>query len=424
LPVEKRIGRGTRRPFSRTFRALHNPNYRLFWIGQVVSMFGTWMQRVAQAWLVLRLTDSPFALGVVIACQTAPVLALALIGGVLADRLPKHRLLLITQTIMLMQASVLAVLAAGGWIRLIHIYLLAALWGIANAVDYPTRQSFVKEMVGPEDVPNAVALNSIVMNTARLGGPALAGLTIAAVGVAACFAINAVSFLAVIGALLMMRPERFYEVPDPPRGTMRAQIGAGLRYTMRTPEIALVMMLTVTFGVFGYNFDIILPLIARYVLHAGPIGFGTLSSAIAVGSLIGAMRIAYSGAASRRMLLSGAAGFGALLLSLALSDRWLMMIPALVLLGVCSITYFTTSTSRVQMIAPPELRGRVMSLYAFLDLGAAPIGSLLLGTLANHLGVRPAVGMFAVACGLGTLAGALYIRRKDAHSARYVRQGA
>ncbi len=409
--------RGARRSLTRTFRSLRNPNYRLYWIGQVISMLGTWMQTIGQAWLVLRLTDSPLALGVVTACQMFPVLIFGLFGGVIADRVPKRRLLVITQTIMLLQATALALLTAGGWINLAALYLLAAVLGTATALDNPTRQAFIKEMVGPDDVPNAVALNSIVQNTARLAGPALAGLTIAAVGVTACFALNAVSFLAVIVALLLMRPERFYESPAPRRGRVLAQIAEGLRYALRTPEIGPILLLTVTFGIFGYNFNIILPLLARYVLHAGPVGFGALSSAMAVGSLIGALRIAYSGVASRRMLLVGAAGFSTLLLCLALSTRWLTMIPALAVLGACSITYFTTSTSRVQLIVAPELRGRVMSLYAFLDLGSAPIGSLLLGTLAKHVGVRPTVGAFAVACGLGTFAGFLSLHRQRAHSA-------
>jgi MFS family permease len=404
-------GRAARRSLNRTFRSLRNPNYRLYWIGQVISMLGTWMQTIGQAWLVLRLTNSPFALGAVTACQMFPVLVFGLFGGVLADRVPKRRLLVITQTMMLVQASLLAVLTAGGWINLVALYLLASVLGTATALDNPTRQSFIKEMVGPDDVPNAVALNSIVQNTARLAGPALAGLTIAAVGVTACFALNAASFLAVIVALLRMRPERFYESPQPQRGKVLMQIGEGLRYALRSPEIAPIMLLTVVFGIFGYNFNIILPLLARYVLHAGPIGFGALSSAMAVGSLIGALRIAYSGVASQRMLLMGAAGFSIFLLCVALSTRWLTMTPALAALGACSITYFTTSTSRVQLIVPPELRGRVMSLYSFLDLGSAPIGSLLLGTLAKQFGVRPSVGAFAVACGVGTFVGYLYMRQ-------------
>jgi MFS family permease len=412
-------GRATRRPLGRTFRALRNPNYRLYWIGQVISMVGTWMQTIAQAWLVLRLTNSPQALGIITACQMLPVLLFSLFSGVIADRVPKRRLLVITQSMMLVQASLVAVLTAGGWITLAMLYGLAAVLGTATALDNPTRQAFIKEMVGPDDVPNAIALNSIVMNTARLTGPALAGLTIAAVGVTACFALNAASFLAVIGALLLMRPERFYEAPAPQRGRMLAQIGEGLRYALRTPEIAPILLLAVVFGIFGYNFNIILPLLARYVLHAGPVGFGALSSAMAVGSLIGALRMAYSGVASQRMLIAGAAGFSTLLLCVALSTTWLMMVPALAVLGACSITYFTTATSRVQLIVPPELRGRVMSLYSFLDLGSAPVGSLLIGALANRLGVRPAVGAFAIACGIGTFAGSLYMRQQRVHPASH-----
>ncbi|MHB8644395.1 MAG: MFS transporter [Thermomicrobiales bacterium] len=402
--------RAPRPPLKQTFRALRNPNYRLFWFGQVISMVGTWMQRIGQAWLVLHLTNSPLALGIVTACQTLPVLLLALFGGVIADRMPKRRVLTITQGVMLAQASVLALLTAAGWINLIALYLLAAILGTASALDNPTRQAFVKEMVGPDDVPNAVALNSIVMNTARLVGPALGGLTIAAIGVAGCFTLNAVSFLGAIGALLLMRPERFYEIPSPPRGKMLAQIGEGLRYVVRTPDIALVMLLMAVIGTFGYNFTVLLPLIAQYVLHAGPIGFGTLTSAMAVGSLIAAFGIAYTGRVTQRTLLTGAAGFSILLLCLALTSIWVVTIVVLVALGLFSIVFTTTANSRLQILTPPQLRGRVMSLYTMLFLGSTPIGSVVLGTLAQRQGVQVAVGEVAVICGLGTVGGLLYIR--------------
>jgi len=403
-----------RPPLRQTFRALRNTNYRLFWIGQIISMVGTWMQRIGQAWLVLRLTNSPLALGIVTACQTLPVLLFALFGGVIADRMPKRRVLILTQGVMLIQASVLALLTAGGWITLGALYLLAAVLGTATALDSPTRQAFVKEMVGPDDVPNAVALNSIVMNTARLVGPALGGLTIAAIGVAGCFTLNAISFLAVMGGLLLMRPERFYEIPSPPRGKMLAQISEGLRYVLRTPDIALVMLLMAVIGTFGYNFTVLLPLIARYILHAGPIGFGTLTSAMAVGSLIAAFGIAYSGRVTRRTLLTGAAGFSALLLCLALTSIWAVTIAVLVALGLFSIVFTTTANSRLQILTPPRLRGRVMSLYTMLFLGSTPIGSVVLGTLAEHQGVQVAVGEVAVICGLGTMGGLLYIRHHRA----------
>ncbi|MCA1724116.1 MAG: MFS transporter [Thermomicrobia bacterium] len=415
-PEGKAPGRAPRPPLKQAFRALRNPNYRLFWFGQVISMVGTWMQRIGQAWLVLRLTNSPLALGIVTACQTLPVLLLALFGGVIADRMPKRRVLVITQGIMLVQASVLAVLTAGGWIRLIDLYILAAVLGTASALDNPTRQAFVKEMVGPEDVPNAVALNSIVMNTARLVGPALGGLTIAAIGVAGCFTLNAVSFLGAIGALLLMRPDRFYEVLSPARGKMFAQIGEGLRYVVRTPDIALVMLLMGVIGTFGYNFTVLLPLIAQYVLHAGPIGFGALTSAMAVGSLIAAFGIAYSGRVTQRTLLTGAAGFSVLLLCLALTSIWAVTIAVLVALGLFSIVFTTTANSRLQILTPPQLRGRVMSLYTMLFLGSTPIGSLVLGTLAQRQGVQVAVGEVAILCGLGTVGGLLYIRHHRASS--------
>jgi len=413
-PGKKAPGRAPRPPLKQAFRALHNPNYRLFWFGQVISMVGTWMQRIAQAWLVLRLTNSPLALGIVTACQTLPVLLLALFGGVVADRVPKRRLIIITQAVMLVQASILAVLTAGGWITLIELYLLAAILGAATALDNPTRQAFVKELVGPDDVANAVALNSIVFNTARLVGPALGGLTIAALGVAGCFTINAVSFLAVIGGLLLMRPERFYELPTSPRGRVLAQIGEGLRYAARAPDIAVVMILMAVIGTFGYNFTVLLPLIAQYVLHSGPAGFGILTSAMAIGSLIAAMGIAYSGRVTQRTLLVGAAGFSLLLFFLALANGWALAIPVLVALGFFSITFTATANSRLQIVAPPQLRGRIMSLYTMLFLGSTPIGSLVLGTLAERQGVRIAVAEIAVLCALGTVGGWLYIRRQQA----------
>ncbi len=403
-----------RYPFPRTFRALRNPNYRLYWVGQIVSMLGTWMQTVAQAWLVLRLTDSPVALGVIVACQTVPVLLFALFGGVVADRVSKRRLLVWTQSAMLVQAAATAALTATNHATLPALYLLAFVLGTATAFDNPVRQAFTKELVASEDVPNAVALNSIVMNVARLAGPALAGLTIAALGVTACFALNALSFLAVIGALLRMRPERFFAVPPPSGGRMLAQIAEAVTYARRTPEIGPILLLTAVFGIFAYQFNVVLPLIARYVLHYGPVGFGALSSAMAVGSLVGALRIAHRGVATPRMLFAGAAGFSVFWMAVALSTRGAATVPLLALAGMCSITYFTTSTSRVQLLVAPALRGRVMGLYALLDLGTAPIGSLLVGALAAQYGVRPAVGIFGAMCALGTAAAWRYLRSQRA----------
>ena len=410
--TEPRGGGAARPPLKQAFRALRNTNYRLFWCGQVISSVGSWMQMIAQSWLVLRLTNSPLALGIVSMCQTLPVLLLVLFGGVIADRVPKRRLLLITQTTMLLQATTLAVLTAGGWLHLNYLYSLAAILGAANALDNPARQAFVKELVGPDDVPNAVALNSIIFNSARLIGPALGGITIAAIGVQGCFALNAVSFLAVLGGLLLMRPDRFFEIPSPPRGKMLAQIAEGMRYAVRTPAIALPLLLMAVIGTFGYNFQIVLPLIAQYVLHANAVGFGVLTSAMAVGSLTAALGIAYSGRVTQRTLLTGAAGFSMLLFCLSISHLWPMTLTVLVALGVFSIVFTTTANSRLQIVAPPHLRGRVMSLYMLLFMGSTPIGSLVIGTLAERQGVRIAIAEAALVCMLGTVVGLLYIRRQ------------
>jgi MFS family permease len=414
-PVEKRARWSPRSALQQTFRALRNENYRLFWLGQVVSTIGTWMQRIALAWLVLQITDSPLALGIETTCQTTPVLFLALFGGVVADRVPKRRLLLITQSVMLLQSTTLAILVASGTKNLILIYALSVVLGTANAMDNPARQAFVKELVGPDDVPNAIALNSIVFNTARLIGPALGGITIAAIGVAGCFTINAVSFLGVIGGLLLMKPERFYDLAKPVRGKVLKQIGEGIQYAARTPEIAVVLLLMAVIGTFGYNFTVILPLIAEYVLNAGPVGFGLLTSSMAIGSLTAAVGIAYTGRVSTRTLFVGAAGFPVLLFLLSLSTIWATTIGVLVALGVFSIIFTATANSRLQIVTPPELRGRIMSLYTMLFMGSTPIGSLIIGTLADHQGVRLAVGELSVVCGIGAIAGFLYFR---AHSSR------
>lgn len=407
--IAERPRRAPRAALRQTFRALRNWNYRLFWCGQVVSAVGTWMQRIGLAWFVLSLTDSPLALGLVTTFQTLPVLLLALFGGVIADRFPKRRLLVVTQSVMLVQASALAALTASGTTNLIPVYVLAAVLGIATAIDNPTRQAFVKELVGPDDVANAVALNSIVFNTARLVGPALGGTTIALIGVTGCFTTNAISFLAVIIGLLLMRPDAFYEMPSPPRGRMFAQIGEGVRYAVRTPDIAVVLLLMLVIGTFGYNFTVLLPLVAQFVLHAGPVGFGVLTSSMAIGSLTAAFGIAYTGRVSQRTLLVGATGFTILLFCLSLSTQWVTTVLILAPLGLFSIVFTATANSRLQMVTPPELRGRIMSLYTLLFLGSTPIGSLVIGSLADHQGVRLAIAEVAIVCGLGIIAALVYL---------------
>jgi MFS family permease len=406
------LGR-SRRGVGRTFQALRNPNYRLFWLGQLVSQSGTWMQRVAQAWLVLTLTDSPLALGTVTTLQFLPILLLSLFGGVLADRVPKRRLLLVTQSVAAAQSLVLAALTATGQIQLWQIYCLAAVLGLANALDNPTRQAFVVELVGREDLPNAVALNSTLFNTSRLVGPALGGLAVATIGFSGAFFLNTASFLAVIVGLALMRPERFHQVPTPVRGPVFRRVGEGLAYAFRTPEVLFVLIVLGALGTFGYNFNVALPLLARFVLTAGPTGLGALTSAIGFGALLAALWQAYGRRTSRRVMISSASVFSVFLFLTGLSQWFLATLALLVVLGFASIVFTTAANTRLQLVAPDHLRGRVMSLYTLLFAGTTPIGSLFIGGSAERWGVPFALILAALLCGLGVLAGLAYLRRRS-----------
>jgi MFS family permease len=405
-----------RRALGSTFRAMRVRNYRLFWFGQLVSLSGTWMQRVAQAWLVLQLTDSPFALGTVSALQFTPLLLLSLFGGVVADRVPKRRLLVITQAIMAGQAVAIAILTTTGQIQLWHIYVLAALLGLANSFDNPSRQALVMEMVGPKDLPNAVALNSSLFNSARLIGPAVGGAIIAAAGLAVCFWLNAVSYLAVIGALLAMRPAEFFDVPSPNRGRMLPQLREGLAYALHSRDVCVIVILLASLGSFGYNFNIFLPLIARYVLDVGPFGLGVLFSCLGAGSVVAALTLASRREASERTLLVGATIFTCLLLLVALSSLFLVTAVLLLALGAASIVFSATANTRMQMAPPAALRGRVMSLYTLLFAGTTPLGSFVIGSLSERLGVQFALVSCAALCILGVLGGVLYARSQPAVS--------
>ncbi|HEY8489676.1 MAG TPA: MFS transporter [Dehalococcoidia bacterium] len=394
----------------RTFAALRVRNFRLFWCGQLLSLSGTWMQTVGQAWLVLDLTGSPLALGTVTMLQFLPILLFALIAGVFADRVPKRRFLLLTQSAAMLQALSLALLVATGTVQLWHVYVLAFLLGLTNAFDNPTRQAFVPEMVGRELVPNAVALNSSLFNSARIVGPAVGGVTIATVGIAGTFFLNAASFLPVLAALLLMRPAELYPAPPARDARVLAQLREGLGYAFRTPAVLLIVLLMGVLGTFGYNFNVALALLARYTLHAESVGFGFMTSAMGLGSLASAVALAYSGRATERRLLAGAAAFSVLLVLVGLSRWYPLTLLLLVCLGYASITFTATANSRLQMAAPDHLRGRVMSLYFLLFAGSTPIGSELLGFTAHALGVSAAIVIFGSVCAAGVGLALLYRR--------------
>jgi MFS family permease len=399
---------------ARGFSALKVRNYRLYWFGQLISQTGSWMQTTAQAWLVLQLTHSPFALGLVTTLQFLPIMLFSLIGGVISDRMSKHRLILITQTAALIQAVLFGGLVIGGAIQLWHVYVLAALTGLVNAIDNPARQAFAVELVGREHLTNAVALNSMLFNGARIVGPALAGLIIAGagsplLGIGVVLLLNAVSFVAVIAGLLLMDRGAFLDLPPAQPGRMLERLLEGLQYVWRTPAVLLIMIIVASIGTFGYNFSVVLPLLSGFVLHTDAAGFGGLSAFLGIGSLVGALATAYAGKVTVRRLIVGSTCFGLLLGAVALSTNYALSGALLVALGLAGILFSTSANTLLQLLAPDALRGRVMSLYMLLFAGSTPIGGLLIGTLSNIIGVPETLVICAGLCLLG-VGGALVYR--------------
>jgi len=401
---------------TRGFHALQVRNYRLFWIGQMISQTGSWMQRTAQDWLVLQLTHSPFALGLVTALQFLPVLLLSLIGGVITDRWPKHRLVTITQVAALLQAAVFATLVGTGAIQLWHVYVLATIQGIITAIDNPVRQSFVVELVGREHLINAVALNSMLFNASRIVGPALAGIMIARAsstlsGISLVLTVNAISFVAVLVGLLMMNPSEFSNVPPVVAGKMGRRLIEGLAYVWHTPSVMLVMIVVAAIGTFGYNFSVVLPLLSGFVLHTDAAGFGALSAFLGFGSVVGAITTAYMRQVSVGRLMLSSTAFAILLGAVAISTNYVISGALLIALGFAGILFSTSANTLLQLNVPDALRGRVMSLYMLLFAGSTPIGGLLIGTLSIVIGVSETLLVCATLCLLG-IGGALLYRRR------------
>jgi MFS family permease len=385
-------------------RAFRHRNYRLFFAGQLTSLIGTWMQQVALAWLVLKLTHDPFILGLVTALGFLPVLILGLFGGLIADALPKRRTLMVTQTVQMILAFALFGLVATGVVQVWQICLLAMVLGVTNAVDMPTRQAFTVEMVGREDIANAIALNSAVFNGARIVGPAIAGLTIGFFGgdVAIAFLLNGFSFLAVIAAYAVMRDSELRHPPILPRpqsvAEVRASVAEGLRYVRRTE---LVLLATVTVGLvstFGMNFGVTIPALAQEVLHTDATGYGFLMTASGIGSLAAALAIAFSGRSRPVIIPLGALMLGAALSAAALIQVYSLALVAMLFVGMGAIAMAATANTTVQLSVPNELRGRVISVYTTVFVGSAPVGGLLMGWLASAFSVEASLAVGGVAC--------------------------
>lgn len=397
-----------------SFNSLEVPNYRRYFTGQLISLSGTWMQTVAAIWVVLSLTGSGVAVGLTTALQFLPMLLIGAWGGLLADRFPKRRLLMTTQALMAIPAVGLFAVTATGVVVPWMVFLAVFAMGAVNAVDNPTRQSFVIEMVGPDRVVNAVSLNSVIVQAARIVGPAFAGILIATAGVVPCFAINALTFVAMILALWRMDPARLHAAP--PAKHEPGAIRAGLRYVMGTPELMVPLALMALVGTLGFNFQVVLPLLAKFSFESGAMTYAVLVSAMAVGSIVGALVNGHRGRTGPRLIAGGALAFGVAALWAALMPSLAFEVPALMLLGAASVTFAATVNSTLQLAVSPEMRGRVMALYSVVFLGSTPIGGPIAGWLAQSYDPRIAL-LLAAASGLfAAWAARFSFKRFDIHT--------
>ncbi len=390
-----------RSPLGVGLGALTHRNFRLFFFGQGVSLIGTWMQLVAQGWLVLTLTKSPFFVGLVSGLGSLGVLTFTLYAGVVADRRDKRRMVVTTQSLSMVLALVLATLVWTKVVTVWHVMALATMLGIVNAFDIPTRQSFMVELVGKEDLMNAIALNSSMFNAARVVGPAIAGALIGAVGVATCFFLNGVSYLAVIAGLVAMRLPPFE--PRPATDTAWLGLREVVAYLRSDRRVETLVVLTAILSVFGFPFLVMMPVFASDVLHVGAAGYGALTAAVGGGAMLGALVIAVN--ASRivrrgRLMAFGGAAFGLLVLSFAGSRSFVLSLVLLALTGCAMIVNNALTNTMLQTSVPDHLRGRVMGFYSFVFVGLSPLGAFQAGAFAERFGAPLAVGTGGLICAL------------------------
>lgn len=398
-------------PWRQTFAALRHRNFRLFFLGQLVSLIGTWMQNTAQSWLIYELTNSKLLLGVVAAVSSAPMLFLSIWGGSVADRHPKRVVMLWTQGAMMVLAFILAGLVWAGLVRPWHILVLAALGGVAMAFDMPARQAFMVEMTSREDLMNALSLNSSIVNGARVVGPAVAGLLMAQVGLEACFFLNGLSFVAVMAGLLMMRLPPFVPPARPESNWQHAL--EGFTYVARHRRVRTLLLLFGIVGVFGWSYSVLLPAFASDILHVGSREYGVLLSANGIGALFGALTVAaYGDRIHRRLLVfGGLAMFSLMLLLLGLTRSYYLALVFMALAGWGMLLYFSTTNTLIQLSVEDHMRGRVMGIWAVVFGGMLPVGGLEAGALSHWLGVPWTVASGAVVCGIAALLTWLYVRR-------------
>jgi MFS family permease len=380
----------------RTFSSLSIPNYRKYFYGQTTSLVGTWMQMTAQSWLVFTLTHSATDIGFVVALQTLPVLLLGPYGGVVADRVNKRRLMIVLQSAMGLQAAVLSVLALTHVVTYLDVCVLAIILGLNNAFENPSRQSFVLEMVGPKDLRNAVSLNSTMNNVARAVGPAIAGVIIATIGEGWCFALNALSFIAVVASLMVM--DRSTLTPSVPTERAKGQLLEGFRYVAATPKLLLPLIMMGLVGMLAYEFQVTLPIVAGHVFHGSSEVFGILSASMGAGAIIGGLWTAARGKTGTRAMVRAAILFGVFISFAALSPKLWVEILALGLVGFASVQFLAMANSTLQLETDPQMRGRVMALWAVAFMGTTPVGGPLIGWITSLAGARVGLGVGAASC--------------------------
>ena len=396
--------------------SLRQRNYRLFFFGQLVSVAGTWMQTVAQSFVVLDLTHSGTQLGLTSAARFLPMFVFGPLGGVFADRMDRRRVLYVTQTLSGLLAGVFAVTVGTHSIRLWIVYLLALALGFVNVFDNPARQSFISEMVSAEDLPNAVTLNSVAMNMARVLGAALGGVIAAAIGLALCFTCNALSFGAVLVSLAAMRGSELY--PAKRAGKQKKLLRQGLRYVRNTPELLIPLVMIAVIGTLAWEFQVSLPLMASKVFHGGAASYGVMASVMGGGAVVGGLISAARSRPRTRALCLAAIGWGIAVLAAAVAPSLPLELAALVFVGYGSITFNSLAKTTLQLAAKPEMRGRVMALWALAWLGSTPIGGPIVGWAGQAIGARWALvigGLAALACGVLAMPA---LRRIDRRASR------
>jgi MFS family permease len=399
-----------------TFQSMHVRNFRLFFTGQLISQSGTWMQTIALNWLILDLShDNGFLVGMAIALQFTPTLLFGVWGGAIADRFDKRKVLLCTQTAMAAVAVLLAVIDLTGVVQLWMLYVLVFALGMALAVDNPTRQSFVAELVPPADLPNAIGLSSAIFQLARVLGPAFAGVLIVLVGTSLCFVLNAVSFVFIIAALVMMRPSELYR--GAPVGREKGQLRAGLHYVWQTAELRWILLLTLVVGTFAINSPVILPLLAKLTFHGGAEAYSWMSIAMGAGAMVGALVAANLHDTHGRLLFTTGMVFGVAILVASLAPTLGLFITMLVLVGGGQIAFLATCNTLLQMISEPTMRGRVMAVYTITLLGTTPIGGPTVGWISDQFGPRWGFAVGGIATVIGVLVfGTAFMRaRRRAH---------